>query len=77
MTNLKNNFHGKNQENNYPRCLYEPDDEEHLFSSCSQLGSLYRKYRIINYYKVFENDLIVERYKKIVSFVRETGIEEQ
>ena len=41
--NLKNNFHGKYQHNNCPRCLHEPDDEEHLFSSCSQLGSLYWK----------------------------------
>ena len=59
MTNLKNNFHGKYRDNNCPRCLYEPDNEEHLFSSSSQLGSLYRKYRITNYYEVFENDLTV------------------
>ena len=38
MTNLKNNFQGKYQDNNCPRCLREPDDEEHLFISCSQLG---------------------------------------
>ena len=43
MKNLKNNFHGKYQDNNCPRCPHEPDDEEHLFSSCSQLGSLYQK----------------------------------
>ena len=73
MANLENNFHGKYQDNNGPRSLHEPDDEEHLFSSYSQLGSLYRKYRITNYYEVFENDLTVERYKEIVSFVRETG----
>ena len=77
MTNLKNNFNKKYQDNNCPRCFHEPDDEEHLFSSCSQLGSLYRKYRITNYYEVLENDLAVERYHEIVSFVRETGIEEQ
>ena len=47
MRNLKNNFHGKHQDNNCPRCHHEPDDEEHLFSSCSQLGSPYRMYRII------------------------------
>ena len=81
MMNLKNNFHGKYQDNNHPRCLYESDDEEHLFrylfSSCSQLSSLYQKYRITNYYEVFENDVTVERCKGIVSFMRETGIEEQ
>ena len=77
MTNLKNNFHEKYQDNNCPRCLHGPDDEGHLFSSCSQLSSLYQKYRITNYYEAFENDLTVERYKEIVSFVRETGIEEQ
>ena len=40
MTNLKNIFHGKHQDNNCPKYLHEPDDEEHLFSSCSQLVSL-------------------------------------
>ena len=65
------------ENNNCPRCLHELDNEEHLFSSCSQLGSLYRKYRITNYYEVFENDMTVQKYKEIVSFVRETGIEEQ
>ena len=35
ITNLKNNFHGKYQDNNCPRCLHEPDDKEHLNSSCS------------------------------------------
>ena len=77
MKNLKNNFHGKYQDNNSPRCLREPDDEEHLFSSCSQLVSLNQKYRITNYYEVFENDVTVERYKEIVSFMKEIGIEEQ
>ena len=77
MGNLKNNFHGKYRDNNCPRCLHEPDDEVNLFYSCSQLGSLCQKYRITNYYEVFENDLTVERYKEIVSFVRETGIKEQ
>ena len=77
MTNLNNSFRGKYQDDNCPRCLHEPDDEEHLFSSCSQLGSLYQKYRITNYYEVFENDVTVERCKEIVSFMRETGIEEQ
>ena len=76
MTNLKNNFHRKYQDNNCPRCLHEPDDEEHLFSSCLQLGSLYQKYRITNYYEVFKNDQTVEKYKETVSFIRETGIEE-
>ena len=77
MTNLKNNFHGKYRDNNCPRCLHELDNEEHLLSSCSQLGSLYRKCRITNYYEVFENNMTVQRYKEIVSFVRERGIEEQ
>ena len=77
MTNLKNNFHRKYQDNNCPRCLHGPDGEEHLFSSCSQIGSQYRKYRITNYYGVFENDLTIERYKEIVGFVRETGTEAQ
>ena len=77
MTNLENNFHRKYQDNNCPRCLPESDDEEHLFSSCSQLGSLYQKYRITNYYEVFENNVTIERYKEIVSFMREIGIEEQ
>ena len=76
MTNLKNNFHRKYQDK-CSRCLHEPDDEEHLFSSCSQLGSLHQKYRITNYYEVFEIDVTVERYKEIVSFMRETGIEKQ
>ena len=75
MTNLKNNFHWKCQGNSCPRCLHELDDEQHLFSSYSQLDSLYRKSRITN--EVFENDVTVERYKEIVSFVRETEIEEQ
>ena len=43
MTNLNNNFHEKYMDNNCPRWLHEPDDEEHLFSSCSQLGSLLSK----------------------------------
>ena len=38
---------------------------------------VYQKYRITNYYEVFENDLTVERYKEIVSFIRETGIKKQ
>ena len=75
MTNLKNNFHWKCQGNSCPRCLHELDDEQHLFSSYSQLDSLYRKSRTTN--EVFENDVTVERYKEIVSFVRETEIEEQ
>ena len=33
MTNLKNNFHGKYQDNNFPRCLHEPDDEELFFAT--------------------------------------------
>ena len=78
MTNPKNNFHGKYQDNNCPRWLHEPED---LFSSCSLLGSLYQRYKISNYYEVFENDVTVEReivsYKEIVSFMRETRIEEQ
>ena len=41
VPNLKSNFHGKYQDDNFPRCLHEPDDEKHLFSSCLQLGSLY------------------------------------
>ena len=65
MTNLENNFYGKYQDNNYPRCPYKPDDEECLFSSYSQLDLLYRKYKIINYCEMFENDLTVERYKEI------------
>ena len=77
MTNLKNNFHWKYQDNNCPRFLHEPDHEEYLFCSCSQLSSLYRKYRITSYCEVFENNLTVERYKEIVIFIRETGIEEQ
>ena len=64
MTNVKNNFHGKYQDNNCPRCLHEPDDKEHLLSSCSQLGSLYQKYRINNYFELFENEVTVERYKE-------------
>ena len=59
MMNLKNNFRGKYQDNNCPRCLHEPDDEEHLPSSCSWLGSQYQKHRITNYYEVFENDVTV------------------
>ena len=50
MTNLKNNFHWKYQDNNCPRCLYQPDDEERLLSYCAQFGSLYQKYRITYYY---------------------------
>ena len=73
MTNRKNNFCGKYQDNYCPRCLHEPDDEEHLFSSCPQLGSLYQKYRIRNCYEVFENDVTVEGYKEIVSFVRDSN----
>ena len=33
--------------------------------------------RITNYYEVFENNVTIERYKEIVSFMREIGIEEQ
>ena len=62
MTNMKNNFYEKNQNNNCPRCHHEQDDEEHLFSYCSQLGSLYGNYKITNWDEAFE---------------RETGIEEQ
>ena len=43
MTNLKNKIHGKYQDNNCARCIHEPNDKEHLFSSCSQLGALYQK----------------------------------
>ena len=77
MRNPKNNFHGKYEDNNCPRWLHGPDDEENLFSSCSLLGSLYQRYKITNYYEVFENDVTVDTYKEIVSFMRETGIEEQ
>ena len=48
MTNMKDNLHEKNQDSNCPRCHHEQDDEEHLFSYCSQLGSLNANYKITN-----------------------------
>ena len=32
MMNLKNNFHGKYQDNNCPRCLHKPDDDNNYSS---------------------------------------------
>ena len=74
---MTNHFRGKYQDSNYPINFHEPDDQEYFFSSCSQVISLYQKYKFAISYEKFDNDFTVEKYKQKECFVQEIKTKDQ
>ena len=51
--------------------------QEHLFAKCEKLKDLYIKCNILEYEKVFYNNITIERLKQITKFVEELNLKQQ
>ena len=59
-----------------PWCKKEQDVQEHLFAKCEKLKDLYIKCNILEYDKVFYNNITIERLKQITKFVEELNLKQ-
>ena len=50
--------------------------EEQLFGKCEKLKDLYIKYNILEYEKVFNSNITIERLNQIVKFIEELSLKQ-